>query len=90
MLAIYIDAGRDRNGNPKRGWIITNERGEFVDFVDEGFAGSGALRVSPYANVPSTQSIKVEGSVYKDAYTQAYGGVSRAAKRENKLYKKLR
>jgi hypothetical protein len=90
MIAIYINAGNTKNGKPRRGWIITNSDGEFVDFVDEGFEGVGALKNSAYANAARTSVLLVEPSVYKDAYAQAYGGVERAMKRENKLYRKLR
>ena len=72
-LAIYIDAGRDKNGNPKRGWLIADEDGAFTDFVDEGFDGKAALARASYGNVPSTQRIEVAKSVYKDAYHHAYG-----------------
>ena len=71
-LAIKINAGNDRNGNPRRGWIIADDHGRFVDFVDEGYSGSGALRVSPYVNFPSTDAaIDVLPSTYKDALRQS-------------------
>lgn len=91
MLAIKINAGNDRNGNPRRGWIICNESGEFVDFVDEGYAGNGALRTSSYSSAtPTTQELEVAPSVYREAYNHAYGAVERQMKRENKLHKRLR
>jgi hypothetical protein len=90
MIAIYINAGNSSNGNPRRGWIITNSDGEFVDFIDEGYEGVGALKASAYANAARTSVLMVEPSVYKDAYRQAYSGVDKQMKRENKLYKKLR
>lgn len=72
MLAIYIDAGRDRNGNAKRGWLITDQDGAFTDFIDEGSMGRAALTHGGYGNVPSTQRIEVAKSVYRDAYHHAY------------------
>jgi hypothetical protein len=85
-LAIYIDAGHDRNGNPKRGWIISDDEGSFIDFVDEGFQGNDALRVSGYGSVPRTSTaIEVKPSTYRDAYRQSHGGVSKQMTRENKL-----
>ena len=74
MLAIYIDAGNDRNGNPKRGWIIADDDGGFKDFIDEGFGGIGNLR-QVYGQIASTQRIEVAKSVYKDVYKHAYGGL---------------
>jgi hypothetical protein len=72
-LAIHINAGRDRNGNPRRGWIIADDGGSFIDFVDDGYQGAGALRQSGYGSVTqTTTSIDVTPSVYRDAYRQAY------------------
>jgi len=76
MLAIYIDAGRDRNGNPKRGWIIADQDGAFTDFIDEGYEGKSSLARGGYGNVPSTQKIEVAKSVYNDAYHHSYGHIT--------------
>ena len=71
-LAIHIDAGHTKNGNPRRGWIIADDDGSFIDFVDEGYLGNAALRQSGYASVtPTTTSIEVPPSVYRDAYRQS-------------------
>jgi hypothetical protein len=43
MIAIKIRTKNDTNGNPRRGWIIVDEEGEVVNFIDEGYAGKGAL-----------------------------------------------
>lgn len=66
MLAIYINAGRTPSGNPKRGWIIVNDDGECIDFVDEGYVGISALR-KKYPNTPSTGRLDVTKSTYNDA-----------------------
>lgn len=50
-IAIRIVAPNDRNGNPRRGWIIhrVEEGGaervwtKKIGFVDEGYSGTGAL-----------------------------------------------
>lgn len=39
MLKLRVDAGNDRNGNPRRGWIIWDSRGGDVGFIDEGYTG---------------------------------------------------
>ncbi len=45
--AIYVNAGNDRSGNPRRGWIVyrSDLTGRLCEtgFVDEGYAGNGAL-----------------------------------------------
>jgi hypothetical protein len=87
-LAIHIDAGRDKNGNPRRGWIIADDGGSFIDFVDEGYQGAGALRASAYSLVtPTTVTIEVPPSVYRDAYRQSHGPVEKQMKREQRLWK---
>jgi hypothetical protein len=70
-LAIYINAGNSTSGNPKRGWIIANDDGIFINFVDEGYEGVGALKTAGYANIPRTSRIDVTPSTYKDAYRQS-------------------
>lgn len=72
MLAIAINAGNDKNGNPRRGWIIADDSGNFVDFVDEGYDGRGALRTSPYSLIIATQqTLDVAPSVYRDLRRQS-------------------
>jgi hypothetical protein len=70
MLAIYIDAGHTGSGNPKRGWIITDDQGNFTDFVDEGYSGRSAMKEAGY-DCPSTPCLKVAGSVYRDLQRDA-------------------
>lgn len=75
-LAIHINAGHDTNGNPRRGWIIVDSQGAAIDFIDEGYAGTGALRTSAYSSaVPSDFTIDVSPSFYKSALHQSYGGL---------------
>jgi hypothetical protein len=75
-LAIHINAGNSKNGNPRRGWFIFDSQGTCLDFIDEGFQGVDSLRESAYRNtVPSNISIDVEPRVYQAAYNQAYGSL---------------
>ncbi|GAA4256520.1 hypothetical protein [Dactylosporangium darangshiense] len=37
-LAVKLSAPNDENGNPRRGWMIFDSRGEYLGFVDEGHA----------------------------------------------------
>jgi hypothetical protein len=70
-LAIYINAGNSTSGNPKRGWLIADDNGAFINFVDEGYEGVGALASAGYANLPRTPRIDVTPSTYRDACRQA-------------------
>lgn len=73
MIAIYIDAGNNVNGNPRRGWIIADDSGVFTDFVDEGYEGRSALRTKGYGGIPDTRRIEVKPSVYRDLLKQSRG-----------------
>lgn len=46
-LAVYMNAGNDRNGNPRRGWLVLDsDTGEALDYVDEGYLGPAALALA--------------------------------------------
>ena len=84
MLAIHIATENDTNGNPRRGWFITDDNGDFVDFVDEGYMGTGALVEAGYPDIIRTSAkISVKPSVYREAI-QALEDVGRPAKRRKK------
>lgn len=89
-IAIHINAGNDKNGNPKRGWIIADSEGQFIDFVDEGYAGAGALRTSAFSTAKPTPTIDVVPTVYRDAMRQAYGGLPSVASQQVGVRRKHR
>lgn len=67
MLAIYINGGHSASGNPKRGWVIADDAGNFTDFVDEGYRGDpGALIHAGYEGIERTPRMDVTGSTYHD------------------------
>ena len=70
-LAIYIGTNNSTSGNPKRGWIIADDNGVFINFVDEGYSGVGALAAAGYAKLPRTSRIDVTPGTYRDAYRQS-------------------
>jgi hypothetical protein len=43
-FAVYVNAGNDRNGNPRRGWIVIDVTDGGLAFVDEGYSGRSELR----------------------------------------------
>jgi hypothetical protein len=65
ILAVYIDAGRTTNGNPRRGWIIFGQNGEFIEFVDEEYLGSSALDRAGFKGIHSTGRIPTTASIYR-------------------------
>lgn len=40
FLAVHVDAGNDVNGNPRRGTMITDSDGKFVNFLEHGYRGA--------------------------------------------------
>ena len=83
MLAIHIATENDTNGNPRRGWFIADDNGDFVDFVDEGYMGTGALEAGYGDIVRTSAKIAVKPSVYREAL-QAVKDVSGQTKRRRK------
>lgn len=59
MLAVYIATKNDRNGNPRRGWIVMDQSGEAVRFVEEGYRGNGALADAGLPDIPATSRLDV-------------------------------
>jgi hypothetical protein len=65
-LAIKVNAGHDVNGNPRRGWVMTNCRnGSMVDFVDEGYHGDSYLE-RDYPHAVKGPNLKVTPGEYRD------------------------
>jgi hypothetical protein len=42
-VVIRLDAGHDRNGNPRRVFVVLNEHSDIVAAYDEEYRGKGAL-----------------------------------------------
>lgn len=45
VYAIKVNAGTDRNGNPRRGWLLYDAKGMYLGFVNEDYGGQKALRM---------------------------------------------
>ena len=46
FYAIHVAAENDRNGNPRRAYMVYDDAGGYVGTVDEGYRGQGALGCS--------------------------------------------
>jgi hypothetical protein len=64
MIAIHLNAGNDRNGNPRRLFLILNEKATIVRAIDEGYEGTQAL-VPEFASVPVSQQIPTTYKEYR-------------------------
>ncbi|MEH1124793.1 hypothetical protein [Micromonospora sp. CPCC 206061] len=69
-LAVKIDADNDRDGNPRRGWMIYTAGGQYLGFVNEGYNGSAALTVA--GDVTELGTIDVMPRVYRDREREPY------------------
>ncbi len=49
MVCIKLNAGNDRNGNPRRVYVLLSDTGSIVRAVDEGYDGIHALNRVPGA-----------------------------------------
>jgi hypothetical protein len=48
-IAMHLNAGHDRNGNPRRLWVVLDVYGGINTVFDEGYNGTGEL----YKNYPN-------------------------------------
>ena len=65
VIAIRIHCTNDRNGNPRRGWLIIDpSNGCALDFCDEGYNGRSAFSV-PYPDALETITIHVAPTEYR-------------------------
>ncbi len=71
LIGVKLNAGHDRNGNPRRGWAIVNsETGDLVDFVDEGYRGWKALKLAYPDAIPGPEFPTTAGT-YRDLKREA-------------------
>ncbi len=57
MVAIKINAGNDKNGNGRRGWIVYAQDGDLIDFVRDDGTGEWGL----YKRYPEV--VALEGTI---------------------------
>lgn len=70
VIAIKVNAGNDRNGNPRRGWLVYSTKGSWFGFVDEGFEGRQALTSRFPAAVDVVPTLATTPKQYKDLLKQ--------------------
>lgn len=65
-IALHLDAGHDRNGNPKRLVMVLDEKGDIVHVEDEGYIGiQGVLRKAGFADAAPGPRIEIPAKEYK-------------------------
>jgi myo-inositol-hexaphosphate 3-phosphohydrolase len=69
ILYIKLNAGNDRNGNPRRVFIVFDEHGCIMKAIDEGYGGD-CVKVALGANIPFGGTFITTVSEYKDCLKQ--------------------
>lgn len=64
-LAQRFDAGHDRDGNPRRFFLVYAPNGETIDAIDEGYRGSAALR-SEYPDAIELGTVPTSAAFRRD------------------------
>jgi hypothetical protein len=65
-IALHLDAGHDRNGNPKRLVMVLDEKGDIVFVGEEGYAGTSALLVkSGFGHAAMGPRLEITPKEYK-------------------------
>ena len=44
MIYLHLSTKHDTNGNPRRLFLILNEKGDPINAIDEGYAGNSQVR----------------------------------------------
>ena len=70
---VYVNAGNDRNGNARRGWIEYRE-GQRISFYDEGCIGISALPEQALA-VASFEPLQVTPGEYRRLLNLVRSGI---------------
>lgn len=72
-LAIHLNAGNDRNGNPRRLYLIVqlkkvnkNNWAEVIDAIDENYSGHGAVKQAGYDDTPVIGRFDTTPAEYRD------------------------
>jgi len=68
-MLVRVQAKNDSNGNPRRGWIQFSPSGDFIQFIDEGYLGRGAIATLVEQGETDTIAINIEASEYRRLWT---------------------
>ena len=80
-MLIYTATTNDTNGNPRRGWIRTDNDGQALEWIEEGYEGRGAI--ANY-NEGVTMKITVQPAEYKHLKFNAQGAKNKFNAQEAK------
>jgi len=64
MQALKIEAPNDSSRNPRRGWIVYNESGNIVSFVNENYNSNALKRAYPFIRMTDLGCIPTTAKFY--------------------------
>ena len=64
LIAIHLNAGNDRNGNPRRIYLVLDEDARVVNALDESYRGRDALD-SVYVGCPVSAELEITPREYR-------------------------
>jgi hypothetical protein len=76
--AVYVTCTNDRNGNPRRAWIVSVEGKPDYAFL-EGYSGSSALPAKERAEI-----MKI--SIHVGVTPKFYNSIAKTAKLQNRVF----
>lgn len=65
MIAVYVDAGNNNAGNPRRGWWIVDDRADSIAFIEEGYGGDAELERVLGHDIPRSGRLDIKPSQYR-------------------------
>lgn len=63
-MLVRVATKNDVNGNPRRGWIQFGNDGCFIQFIDEGYEGKGAIAHLVSDGEADTIALNIEPKEY--------------------------
>lgn len=68
----HLRADNDRNGNPRRLFLILTHDGGVADIIDEGYMGKGAMNAYPWHDMTELPSIDITTAEYRSMVRNAH------------------
>ena len=65
-MLIRVVAQNNASGNPRRGWVLVNDNGNYVAFIDEGYFGSQAIEQFVKTGEKETITLNITPKQYND------------------------
>ena len=78
-VAIRLNAGNDRNGNPRRVFVVIDPRHGVVDAIDEGYSGDAELKKR--YRITSSADFSTTPAEYRELLSMDQFGNTRSGRR---------